>query len=249
MRPSRPSRAVRPSRAPRPLRRDLTVFVLALVALLAGAASCEVTPSPAPGGSAAGTPGSGAVTRRGGAAAPATVDPAEIRAELAALPVAAAHAMKGYSRDRFPHWISQSAGCDTRDVVLQRDGTDVKVTGACKIVSGNWYSAYDDRTYTDPQQVDIDHMVPLANAWRSGADTWDDTRRSAFANDLTRPQLIAVSRTTNRAKGDQDPSQWRPPNRGYWCRYAESWIIVKHAWQLTVTQPEKTKLAEMLEAC
>ena len=92
-------------------------------------------------------------------------------------------------------------------------------------------------------------MVPLADAWRSGASGWTDARRQDFANDLTRPQLIAVSSTTNRAKGDQDPSQWKPPNRDFWCQYAEDWIAVKRYWALTVTAAEKTALTDMLGAC
>jgi hypothetical protein len=170
-------------------------------------------------------------------------------ADLAALTTANPHAMKGYSRDRFPHWTSQGGGCDTRDVVLKRDGTDVRVTGECTIASGHWVSPYDGKTFTAATGMDIDHMVPLANAWRSGADTWDDQKRSAFANDLTRPQLLAVSASANRAKGDQDPSQWRPAARGYWCEYARRWIAVKRYWQLTVTTAERSKLAEMLESC
>lgn len=157
--------------------------------------------------------------------------------------------MKGYSRDRFPHWASQGDGCDTRDLVLERDGTNVRVTDACKITSGRWTSPYDGKTFTVPQQLDIDHMVPLANAWRSGADAWDDPKRGTFANDLARPQLLAVSTATNRAKGDQDPSLWLPPDRGYWCQYAERWIAVKGYWRLTVTSREKSKLLEILGGC
>jgi hypothetical protein len=157
--------------------------------------------------------------------------------------------MRGYSREKFPHWNSQGGGCDTRDVVLKRDGQNVRATAKCKITSGTWYSPYDDKTYTEPLQLDIDHMVPLAAAWRSGAADWSDDKRSAFANDLERPQLIAVSATTNRAKGDQDPSLWRPPNQRFWCRYAADWVTVKTYWQLTVTEPERTKLGEMLATC
>src|SRR5688572_2022831 len=100
--------------------------------------------------------------------------------------------MTGYSRDRFPHWASQGNGCDTREVVLQRDGSGVSVGDDCK-ATGEWFSEYDGETFDDPGDLDIDHMVPLANAWRTGAATWTDEQREAFANDLTQPQLIAVS--------------------------------------------------------
>ena len=162
---------------------------------------------------------------------------------------ASACAMTGYSRDRFPHWISQGHGCDTRDVVLQRDGRDVKTGDECDITSGEWFSVYDGETFDDPSDVDVDHMVPLANAWRTGAAAWTDVQREAFANDLTRPQLLAVSASSNRSKGDQDPSQWRPPSQQFWCEYAQRWISVKAGWQLFVTIDEKTALQLMLETC
>lgn len=81
----------------------------------------------------------------------------------------------------------------------------------CRAVSGTWFSPYDDRTLTAAPQVDIDHIVPLANAWRLGADTWDTATRKAFANDLGNPQLIAVPAASNRSKGDQSPDRWSPP--------------------------------------
>lgn len=168
--------------------------------------------------------------------------------KLGELTVATAGSMKGYSRNRFPHWRSTGKNCDVRDSVLQRDGEDIELSG-CNVVGGQWESVYDSRAFTDPSKVDIDHTVPLANAWRSGADEWDDQKRGDFANDLTRPQLIAVSASSNRAKGDQDPSQWKPANRSYWCQYAEDWVTVKHHWRLTVTSAEKTALTEMLEGC
>ncbi|MDG4833925.1 HNH endonuclease family protein [Solwaraspora sp. WMMD1047] len=164
------------------------------------------------------------------------------------LTVASAGSMRGYSRDHFPHWRKAGKNCDVRDTVLQRDGTDIELSG-CNVVGGRWSSVYDGRTFTDPADVDIDHMVPLANAWRSGADEWDDDKRGEFANDLDRPQLFAVSATSNRAKGDQDPSQWKPPSREYWCTYAEDWIAVKHYWKLTVTTDEKATLGDMLGTC
>ncbi|MET8371437.1 HNH endonuclease family protein [Micromonospora profundi] len=168
--------------------------------------------------------------------------------QLGELTVAEAGSMKGYSRSRFPHWRNTGKNCDVRDTILQRDGEDVKLSG-CNVVGGRWESVYDGRSAADPSDVDIDHMVPLANAWRSGADEWDDAKRGDFANDTTRPQLFAVSASSNRSKGDQDPSQWKPANRSYWCQYAEDWVAVKHYWRLTVTSAEKSALTDMLEGC
>ena len=167
---------------------------------------------------------------------------------LGELVVARSGSMRGYSRDRFPHWRDTGANCDVRDSVLRRDGTSIRLKG-CNVVAGRWSSPYDGRTYADPSDVDIDHVVPLANAWRSGADAWTDDKRGDFANDLVRPQLRAVSLSSNRAKGDQDPSQWKPLNHDFWCEYAQDWIAVKHYWRLTVTTAEKTALTDMLETC
>ncbi|MFI5868505.1 DUF1524 domain-containing protein [Streptomyces sp. NPDC051546] len=93
--------------------------------------------------------------------------------------------------------------------------------------SGIWVSVYDGVTITEAGKLDIDHTVPLANAWRSGAGKWTAQRRKEFANDLTRPQLLAVSTATNRAKGDQGPEDWQPPAKTYWCMYATAWTNVK----------------------
>ncbi|HEY2672684.1 MAG TPA: HNH endonuclease family protein [Rugosimonospora sp.] len=185
-------------------------------------------------------------TGTGGSPGPA---PSAIGQQLAELTVAGGLTMSGYSREKFPHWISQGGGCDTRDVVLEHQGSGVHATSSCKITSGDWTSPYDGKTYSDPQKLQIDHVVPLANAWKSGAKNWTTARRQEFANDLTRPQLLAVTSSLNESKGDQDPSQWRPPSRDYWCPYASDWIAVKHYWQLTVTAAEKAALSDMVGTC
>ena len=177
---------------------------------------------------------------------PASVKDAS--AALAKLTVARSGSMKGYSRDKFPHWRRTGSQCDVRDSVLKRDGTKVKTSG-CNVVAGTWRSAYDGMVLNSPTKVEIDHLVPLADAWRSGASRWTTAKREDFANDLDHPQLVAVSATSNRAKGDQDPSTWRPKETGKWCEYAKDWITVKTAWKLTVTAPEKAALADMLEKC
>jgi hypothetical protein len=231
------------------------------VALLTAAAlslsACEgvsiaVGPSPSAGATSGATSGSSS-TSSGEASASSSGEGSgaaagDAEAQLDKLVVAKAGSMKGYSRDKFPHWRSTGKNCDVRDSVLKRDGTKVKFSG-CNVVAGTWKSLYDGKQLTAPTQVDIDHMVPLANAWRSGASAWTTARRRDFANDLDDPQLVAVSASSNRSKGDQDPSTWKPSDTGAWCEYARDWIAVKTHWKLTVTTAEKSALADMLEKC
>ncbi|GAA3435959.1 HNH endonuclease family protein [Kutzneria kofuensis] len=171
------------------------------------------------------------------------------RSELSALTVAAQGSLSGYSRDRFPHWIIISGTCDTRETVLKRDGTGVTVNSSCTPTAGSWYSPYDGATWTQASDVDIDHVVPLAEAWRSGASSWTDSKRQSYANDLTDPQLIAVTDNVNESKGDQDPSTWQPPRTAYRCTYAKMWIQVKYKWSLTLQSTEKSALQTMLNGC
>lgn len=144
------------------------------------------------------------------AAPPSIPSQATARAELDALPVAAEGTLTGYSRDLFPHRITISGTCSARETVLKRDGSGVTVGADCNPISGSWFSQYDGVTVTGASNVDIDHVVPLAEAWRSGASGWSTSPRQSFANDLAHPQLIAVSASSNRSKGDQDPSTWKP---------------------------------------
>ena len=176
-------------------------------------------------------------------------DKATAQAELDVLTVADEGSMSGYSRYLFPHWITISGTCNTRETVLQRDGTDVVVNSSCAAISGSWYSPYDDATWYAASDVDIDHVVPLAEAWRSGASSWSTSTRQEFANDLTDPQLIAITDNVNQSKGDQDPSTWQPPVTEYRCTYALMWIAVKYAWSLELQSSEKDALQTMLDSC
>ncbi|MFI7064233.1 HNH endonuclease family protein [Kribbella sp. NPDC050124] len=169
--------------------------------------------------------------------------------QLAGLTVKAEGSTSGYSRDLFPHWITQSGTCDTRDQVLKRDGSGVTVDSQCEPTAGRWYSVYDATWVNDDSSVDIDHIVPLAEAWKSGANTWSTSRRQQFANDLSIAQLIAVSASSNRSKGDRDPSAWKPPNTSVHCIYAREWIWVKHTYGLSLQSAEKTALQQMLGTC
>ncbi|WP_371538546.1 HNH endonuclease family protein [Streptomyces sp. NBC_00466] len=183
------------------------------------------------------------------AALPTPVSAATARTYLSSLTVAAEGSSDGYSRDKFPHWITQSGACDTREVVLKRDGTNVVQSSTCAATSGSWYSEYDGATWTASSDVDIDHMVPLAEAWRSGASSWTTAQRQAYANDLTRPQLIAVTDNVNQSKGDKDPAKWLPPRAAYKCTYVRAWVEVKHYYKLTVDPAEKTALQGVLNGC
>ena len=169
--------------------------------------------------------------------------------ELASLTVKAEGSTSGYSRDLFPHWINQSGTCDTREQVLKRDGTGVTVNSSCQPTAGRWYSVYDATWIEQSSGVDIDHIVPLAEAWKSGANAWTTARRQEFANNLTIAQLIAVSASSNRAKGDSDPASWKPTNTSVHCIYAREWIWVKYTYGLSLQSAEKTALQQMLGTC
>ncbi|WP_327711337.1 HNH endonuclease family protein [Streptomyces sp. NBC_00464] len=183
------------------------------------------------------------------AAMPTPVSASTARTYLSELTVQAEGSSTGYSRDKFPHWITQSGACNTREVVLKRDGTNVSQDSSCAAVSGSWYSEYDGATWTAASDLDIDHMVPLAEAWRSGASSWTNAQRQAYANDLTRPQLIAVTDNVNQSKSDQDPATWLPSRTAYKCTYVRAWVHVKHYYDLTVDSAEKSALQSVLNGC
>ncbi len=169
--------------------------------------------------------------------------------ELAALTVAPDGSMDGYDREKFPHWHTVEGACNTREMVLQRDGDGVETGSDCAPPSGSWTSPYDGETWTATGDVDIDHMVPLAAAWRSGAAGWTEAQREAFANDLGSPQLWAVTDNVNQSKGDQTPDTWKPPLESEWCRYASAYTHVKYTYDLTVSSAEQGALSEMLGTC
>lgn len=171
--------------------------------------------------------------------------------KLDGLTVSVERSRAGYDRRLFKHWSDlDKDGCDTRQWVLITESlTDGQVDSRCQIVSGGtWYSTYDDKTFTDPSDLDIDHQIPLAEAWDSGADEWDAVRREQFANDTDNEYaLIAVSASSNRSKSDQDPAEWLPPHTPYRCQYVIDWINVKHDWDLTVDETEKAALHSVLD--
>ncbi|MFF1511928.1 HNH endonuclease family protein [Streptomyces sp. NPDC058326] len=148
-----------------------------------------------------------------------------------------------YSRDAFRHWntgLDPADGCNTRAEVLLAEASEApSVASGCKLSEGEWLSYYDEQEVTDPAKLDIDHMVPLAEAWDSGASAWDAKRREAYANDQdAAASLVAVTARTNRQKADQDPATWMPPAPAATCRYLAEWTATKLRWGLSADQRE-----------
>ncbi|MEV7646114.1 HNH endonuclease family protein [Streptomyces rubiginosohelvolus] len=158
----------------------------------------------------------------------------------------------GYERDSFKHWVDEDDdGCPTRQEVLLAEAvTAPEQGGRCTISGGSWLSYYDEAEVTDAKKLDIDHMVPLAEAWDSGAHDWTPERREAYANDLDAERsLVAVTAKTNRSKADKDPAAWMPPAEGAACTYLVDWTATKLRWELSADETEQAALLELAEPC
>lgn len=158
----------------------------------------------------------------------------------------------GYSRSLFKHWIDANGnGCDTREEVLIAESHSKPQIDAygCKVIEGDWFSPYDNVVHTNPSELDIDHMVPLKEAWDSGAWNWTAAQRQTFANDLSDPRaLIAVTAGQNRSKSDNDPTNWIPPQKSYICTYLAEWVAIKAHWNLSMDQSEFGRIKNLLTA-
>jgi hypothetical protein len=157
----------------------------------------------------------------------------------------------GYVRSKFTLWTMHSDGCNTRYEVLIRDAVvKPKVEAGCYLADGKWVSPYDGFTTTNPTKIQIDHVVPLAVAWGSGAWRWTAATRKAFANDLgTRYDLLAVSGHANESKGDKGPDQWLPAKHSFDCRYMTDYTAVLWRWKLHIDSAQKSFLTNHLRAC
>ena len=185
-------------------------------------------------------------------AAPNGSGPQGILAELVVAPISSN--FPKYDRKDWRHWVDSDKDCqDTRQEVLVAEAVEaVKFTDEreCRVASGRWVAPYSNSTVDHPRRLDVDHMVPLANAHRSGAHSWTPERKREYANYLQeQAHLIAVTAGANRSKGARGPEEWRPPETDYWCQYATDWASIKVKWQLTVTPEELAALKEMLATC
>ncbi|WP_435866737.1 HNH endonuclease family protein [Streptomyces virginiae] len=160
----------------------------------------------------------------------------------------------GYQRTSFRHWNAgdiPADGCNTRAEVLLAEAIVYPEIGpGCTLTGGVWWSYYDEREVTPAGALDIDHMVPLAEAWDSGAAEWTPARREAYANDQGQlASLVAVTARSNRSKADQDPAEWLPPSADALCRYGAEWTATKLRWGLAVDEAEKDRLLDIAAGC
>ncbi|MDB5168400.1 MAG: uncharacterized protein JWO55_658 [Candidatus Saccharibacteria bacterium] len=160
----------------------------------------------------------------------------------------------GYERAQFGDGWEMQQGCDVRNIILHRDLINVQTdVDGCKIISGQLNDPYTGkqvaflRGKTTSDDVQIDHVIALSNAWQTGAQALTAEQRQAFANDPL--ELLAVDGPTNQQKSDGDAATWLPPNKAFRCQYVARQIAVKAKYQLWVTAAEKDAMMRVLHAC
>ncbi|MEX5271147.1 HNH endonuclease family protein [Kocuria sabuli] len=182
----------------------------------------------------------------------ATTYSAPLRSAVRSLPVAAEN-NAGYDRDKqFGVWKDADRDCqNTRaEVLLQetRAAATYTTTGRCTVKGGKWVTSWDGRTHTSATSVQIDHTVPVHEAWGSGARSWTQAKRVAFYNDLgDRRALNAQTSALNSSKGARGPEDWLPAKNR--CGYVGEWVAVKIRWGLKVDSREKSALTRLAASC
>lgn len=183
---------------------------------------------------------------------PATTEPLAL-AILDTLPVKGRAPKTNYARTQFGDGWSKTGNCDMRNIILHRDLKNVVVSGDCKVTSGSLEDPYTGATivFTRGEQtsddVQIDHIVALSNAWQTGAQQLTLNERIALANDPL--ELVAVDGATNQKKGDGDAATWLPPNKPFRCQYVARQVAVKSKYKLWVTQAENDAMRRVLGTC
>ncbi|MCA9710450.1 MAG: HNH endonuclease [Myxococcales bacterium] len=167
---------------------------------------------------------------------------------------AGAGPIEAYEREAWPHWSDADGDCqDTRQEVLIAESeipVQFRTSKHCRVKSGRWRCPYTGKVFTDPAKLDVDHLVPLAEAHRSGGHAWDRAKRERYANALGEPEhLVAVEAGANRAKADKGPEAWMPPAEGHRCAYLEDWLAVKQRWGLALDDDEQAYVTQAQQAC
>jgi hypothetical protein len=174
--------------------------------------------------------------------------------QLATLAIKGRAPKTGYSREAFGGDWSLVGRCDTRSIILQRDLQNAQLDqDKCTVLSGTLNDPYSGKTIafmrgaTTSDDVQIDHVVAVSDAWQKGAQQLLAEARMAFYNDPL--NLLAVDGPTNSQKGDGDAATWLPPNKAYRCQYVARQIAVKAKYTLWVTQAEHDAIQRVLGDC
>lgn len=162
---------------------------------------------------------------------------------------------EGYSRDQFGSGWSSVDGCDTRNRILRRDVEPevIDPNDGCTVLSGTLKDPYTGKTISfargpgTSDDVQIDHVVALSDAWQKGAQNLTPEKREAFANDPL--NLLAVDGPTNMEKSDSDAAEWLPPQASYRCRYVARQVAVKLKYMLWITPAERNAMDQTLQTC
>lgn len=158
-----------------------------------------------------------------------------------------------YSRSQFGDGWLTVQGCDTRNIILRRDLTNSVINEQCKVLSGVLYDPYTGREIyfqrgeTTSDDVQIDHVVALSNAWQTGAQLLTHEERIRFANDPL--ELLAVDGEANQQKSDSDAATWLPPHKEFRCQYVARQVAVKQKYRLWVTPAEYESMMRVLASC
>ena len=187
---------------------------------------------------------------------PATVEssvvPGSAMEALAALPTKGRAPKTDYSRDQFGSGWTTINGCDTRNIILNRDLIDVEKNEKCEVVRGTLNDSYTGNIIlfergASSSAVQIDHVVALSDAWQKGAQSLTRDQRIALANDPL--ELIAADGPANQQKSDGDAATWLPSNKPFRCQYVARQIAVKQKYSLWVTQAEHDAMSNILNTC
>ncbi|MGP4027168.1 HNH endonuclease family protein [Actinomadura sp. 3N407] len=207
-----------------------------LLTMAVGAASCTMDVGLSETGANSGNPGDASAASK----------------TLSSLQVQAEGAGDDYERAAFgTRWKDTDRnGCDQRNDVLARDLENVGKDGSCIVMTGRLHDPYSGKDITfakkDAAEVQIDHLYPLALAWRMGASRWSEDKRETFANDHR--NLLAVWGVPNQQKSDSGPGEWKP-RKSFQCTYAIKYIAVAHKYTLPVTHADREALRGFLTRC
>jgi hypothetical protein len=161
---------------------------------------------------------------------------------------------EGYDRSMFMDGWRKEGSCDKRNIILKRDLRNTAIAeNGCVVLSGVLYDPYtaaDINFIRGPgtsDDVQVDHIVPLSDAWQKGAQDFSYKKRNNFANDPL--NLLAVDGSANLQKSDGDAASWLPPNKIYRCAYAARQIAVKSKYGLWITKAEEDAFSRVLNNC